>query len=301
MNRPGPAQWMAAGGTALALHAAVLMAFLMQTPQDGAKAPGLGGITVAVSMTATRAGAETEARAQQALSPPETPLAPPEEAAAVTPTIVHAVAETVPETVPAFEPPPAVSPEPAEVVIAQELPPPPKPKQLPKPPAKPVKAMPKPSPAAAASAPRTNPAKKAVTADRTQQASRATTASQGRKDDGRKGQSSDERDAVGGGPVGAPAPNYINVLRYWLERNKTYPKTARRHRMQGVVHLYFRVTRDGRVLAYEIRKTSGHPVLDHEAEAMLERAQPLPKFTDDMKGGYLDVVVPVLFSLRGNS
>ncbi|MEQ8227051.1 MAG: TonB family protein [Rhodospirillales bacterium] len=300
MNRPGPAQWMAAGTTALALHAAVLMAFLMHPPQDGSKAPGLGGISVAVSMTATRAGAETEARAQQALSPPETPLAAPEEAAAVTATTVQAVTETVPEVVPAFEPPPAVTAKPAEVVIAQEAPPP-EPKTLPKPPEKPAKALPKASPAATASPPQTNPAKKAVTADRTQQASHAATASQGRKDNGRKGQSSDERDAIGGGPVGTPAPNYINVLRYWLERNKTYPKNARRHRMQGVVHLYFRVTRDGRVLAHEIRKTSSHSVLDHEAEAMLERAQPLPKFTDDMKGGYLDVVVPVLFSLRGNS
>lgn len=299
MNNPGPTQWMAAGATALVLHAAVLMAFLMQPPQSGAKAPGLGGISVAVSMTATRAGAETEARAQQALRPPETPLAPPQEVSAVTPTVVQAVAETVPEIVPAFEPPPAVTPEPAEVVIAHE--PPPEPKQLPKPPVKPAKAVPKASPTAPASPPQTSPAKKAVTADSTQQASRAATASQGRKDDGRKGQSADERDAIGGGPVGTPAPNYINVLRYWLERNKTYPKNARRHRMQGVVHLYFRVTRDGLVLAHEIRKTSGHSVLDHEAEAMLERAQPLPKFTDDMKGGYLDVVVPVLFSLRGNS
>ena len=93
----------------------------------------------------------------------------------------------------------------------------------------------------------------------------------------------------------------MNQLRYWLERNKTYPKEARRMRQQGVVNLYFRVTRDGRVLAHDIRKSSGHKLLDGEAEAMLKRAQPLPKFPDGMKGGYLDVVVPVLFSLRGNS
>ncbi len=34
---------------------------------------------------------------------------------------------------------------------------------------------------------------------------------------------------------------------------------------------------------------------------MIERAQPLPAFPDDMRGAYLDVVVPVRFSLRGNS
>tara|TARA_R110002124_G_scaffold63978_2_gene175240 strand:- start:76122 stop:76412 length:291 start_codon:yes stop_codon:yes gene_type:complete len=70
---------------------------------------------------------------------------------------------------------------------------------------------------------------------------------------------------------------------------------------QGIVNLHFRVARDGRVLRYDIRKSSGHSLLDDEAEAMLQRAQPLPKFPDDMPGGYLDVVVPVLFSLRGNN
>ena len=106
---------------------------------------------------------------------------------------------------------------------------------------------------------------------------------------------------MGGGPVGNPAPDYMNRLRYWLERNKTYPKKARRLRQQGIVHLYFRVTRDGRVLRHEIRKSSGHPLLDAETDAMLQRAQPLPKFPDGMTGGYLDVVVPVVFSLRGNN
>ena len=127
------------------------------------------------------------------------------------------------------------------------------------------------------------PQETATPADRRQEASRAATATQGRADNGRIGQSADERDAMGGGPVGNPAPDYMNRLRYWLERNKTYPKKARRRRQQGIVHLYFRVTRDGRVLRHEICKSPGHPLLD------------------GMKGGYLDVVVPVVFSLRGNN
>ena len=111
----------------------------------------------------------------------------------------------------------------------------------------------------------------------------------------------DAVDVAGGGPVGTPAPDYINQLRFWLDRNKTYPREARRRRMQGMVYLYFRVARDGRVLDFEIRRSSGHILLDGEAEAMLQRAQPLPPFTDNMKGGYLDITVPVEFSLRGNS
>lgn len=303
MTLPGPGHWTAAGLVALAIHLGVLAAVL-SAPPDGAKAPGLGGIDIALTLTAARAGAEAEARQQQAQTPQNAPsreVSPadavpsaPTEAQAVPPEPVAAVSQPIAELAP---------PVTAEVAVAVE----PK-KSIPVPPAKPVpvksarpdKVTAKTPPKAVAAAP-TKQARPVVPADRAQQASRATSASQGRQDDSRKGQSADERNALGGGPVGTPAPDYINVLRYWLERNKTYPKDARRLRQQGVVHLYFRVTRNGRVLAFDIRKSSGHVLLDEEAEEMLERAQPLPKFPDDMPGGYLDVVVPVLFSLRGNS
>jgi len=301
MTLPGPGPWTAAGLVALALHLGVLAAVL-SAPPDGAKAPGLGGVSVALTLTATRAGGEADARDQTAETPQEVPpadIVPPD-----APTAAPADAAPVPpQPVQAFEPPPPVAAEAAVAITpAQPLP---LPERRPPPPVTvrpPAKAAP-PSPAKPAPAKPTpaKPAPTAVPAPQAREASRAATASQGRRDDGRKGQSAEARDAQGGGPVGTPAPNYVNLLRYWLERNKTYPKDARRLRQQGVVNLYFRVTRDGRVLRHEIRKSSGHDLLDGEAEAMLQRAQPLPKFTDDMKGGYLDVVVPVLFSLKGNS
>lgn len=102
------------------------------------------------------------------------------------------------------------------------------------------------------------------------------------------------------GAVGDLAPDYVRQLRYWLERNKTYPREARRKRMQGVVHLAFRILRDGSVLQARIVKRSGFEILDEEARAMLRRAQPLPPFDASMRGGYLDITVPVSFALRGN-
>ncbi|MBL4720600.1 MAG: energy transducer TonB [Alphaproteobacteria bacterium] len=105
---------------------------------------------------------------------------------------------------------------------------------------------------------------------------------------------------TGGGAVENPSSDYMSQLRYWLNRHKDYPKSARRRRMQGVVYLSFRVTRDGSILTYRIRKSSGFAILDQEAEAMLQRAKPLPRFSDAMRGGYLDITVPVSFSLRGN-
>ncbi|HBC09108.1 MAG TPA: hypothetical protein DC046_16225, partial [Rhodospirillaceae bacterium] len=68
MTLPGPGPWTAAGLVALALHLGVLAAVL-SAPADGAKAPGLGGVSVALTLTAARAGAETDARDQAAETP----------------------------------------------------------------------------------------------------------------------------------------------------------------------------------------------------------------------------------------
>lgn len=123
---------------------------------------------------------------------------------------------------------------------------------------------------------------------------------EGAADTSNTGVGSDAINAEGGGAVKAPSPSYVNRLRHWLERYKVYPKVARRKRMQGVVHLYFRVGREGGVLTQDIRKGSGHHRLDDAALAMLKRAEPLPEFPDDMSGAYLDIIVPIDFSLRGN-
>ena len=59
-----------------------------------------------------------------------------------------------------------------------------------------------------------------------------------------------------------------------------------------------RVNRDGRVLAREIVRSSGHPELDKEVISMIERAQPLPPFPPSMPEDQLALTVPIRFSLR---
>ena len=129
---------------------------------------------------------------------------------------------------------------------------------------------------------------------------------QGRNDvnsearEGLDGQATDAVNAMGGGAVLSSEDDYIRRIRMWLERHKSYSKKARRRRMQGVVQLYFRLDRNGQVLRREIRKGSGHSLLDKAVLAMLDRAQPLPSFPEELEGAYLDLVVPIDFSLRGN-
>ena len=99
---------------------------------------------------------------------------------------------------------------------------------------------------------------------------------------------------------GAPriAPSWQTELVRRLEQYKRYPGDAQSRGVEGIVMLNFSVDRNGRVLAHEIVRSSGHPELDKEVVSMIERAQPLPPFPPSMPEEKLDLTVPIRFSLR---
>jgi protein TonB len=88
-----------------------------------------------------------------------------------------------------------------------------------------------------------------------------------------------------------------SVVKHLL-RYKNYPNQARLRSEEGTVVLSFSVDRDGHVLAHTIVRSSGHPDLDAEVIAMIERAQPLPAFPPSMTEARLDLTVPILFNLQ---
>ncbi|MEQ8442728.1 MAG: TonB family protein [Alphaproteobacteria bacterium] len=153
----------------------------------------------------------------------------------------------------------------------------------------------------AAEAPVEAPAREQASQAAAPAVSRAQTQSAGRVEEGADpGQATDTATTEGGAAVAAASPDYIAQLRYWLERHKEYPREARRRRMQGVVVVALRIGRAGEIMAQEIRDASGHELLDEETLAMLRRATPLPPFPDGMEGAFMDIVVPIEYSLRGN-
>ena len=106
-----------------------------------------------------------------------------------------------------------------------------------------------------------------------------------------------ETDTAAGGSPGA-ARDYFTALKVWLERHKEYPRSAKLRRQQGTAMLHFEMDRQGNVLSYEIRESSGHRLLDREVEDMIKRAQPLPSFPAEMAQATLKITVPVNFSIR---
>ena len=91
---------------------------------------------------------------------------------------------------------------------------------------------------------------------------------------------------------------FLGRLLAQLNRYKQYPRAARAAHIEGVVMLHFVMDAQGKVLSFEIAKSSGRPVLDAEALALIQRAQPLPALPADFPTKTLDAVVPVEFSLH---
>jgi len=73
-----------------------------------------------------------------------------------------------------------------------------------------------------------------------------------------------------------------------LQQNKRYPAAAA-HGEQGTVTFSFVVNAKGQILSQRIVRSSGHPALDNEALAMLQRAQPLPTFLPGMSQQTMEV------------
>src|SRR5699024_417627 len=100
------------------------------------------------------------------------------------------------------------------------------------------------------------------------------------------------------GSVADTPPSYRAKLRAWLIQHKTYPRRARRLRQEGTVVLYFVMARDGRVLHWDIRQSSGHELLDQAVKQLIRSANPMPALPDNTQMQRLALTVPIRFHLR---
>ncbi|MCP5056323.1 MAG: TonB family protein [bacterium] len=96
----------------------------------------------------------------------------------------------------------------------------------------------------------------------------------------------------------AAEARYLSILSRRLAQQRRYPRRARIQRLEGEAVVGFELDRRGRVLWRRIQRSSGHSILDREALAMIERAQPFPRLPAALGKATLEVRVPVQFALR---
>lgn len=92
--------------------------------------------------------------------------------------------------------------------------------------------------------------------------------------------------------------NWQKSLVQKLNRNKRYPREARRAGAQGVSEVAFTIDRSGKVLAARLVSSSGSTALDEEAVAVLERSSPFPPPPSDMAGVTINLMLPINFRIR---
>lgn len=103
----------------------------------------------------------------------------------------------------------------------------------------------------------------------------------------------------------APSASSVAAAKTWqgevlaqLARNKRYPVEARSNHEQGTAFLRFTLDHEGRVVSFNLEKSSGSQALDEETLALIQRAQPLPPAPPEMTQSRIELIVPVDFHLR---
>jgi protein TonB len=91
---------------------------------------------------------------------------------------------------------------------------------------------------------------------------------------------------------------YKSQIRRKIERYRKYPPSARNNHIQGVATISFTLNRQGQVVAARLVKSSGFPILDDEAQALIQRVNPLPAFPKELEINTLELTVPIQFALR---
>jgi protein TonB len=249
---------------------------------SGGETAGQGDAAQAESASTTTADAASAEPAETAPTPPASETTPRATAATEEPT-------------PAPSPVPAVRPEPK---TAEAPPPPPRPQHkpaphpsrlasaLPAPTQPPVPAAAPPTPAPAAEAPTTSAAAAPGSGN-----GAGTMVGQGQGTEGAG------RGVMGSGALQGPGDEYLEKLRRWLAKYKQYPQAAIDKKEEGKVIIGFTLKRDGTVLTAWIERSSGIPLLDEAALAMMHRASPVPPVPDRYKGNELQLAMPVDYSI----
>jgi protein TonB len=103
---------------------------------------------------------------------------------------------------------------------------------------------------------------------------------------------------AGGAGRGSGSPDdYLDRVRRHLERYKRYPEVALKKKEEGTVMVAFTVAHDGTVTKAWITHSSGNPLLDQAALAMLHDGSPVPPVPEQYWDRSGPIIMPVNFSI----
>ena len=90
--------------------------------------------------------------------------------------------------------------------------------------------------------------------------------------------------------------DYFSKVSAWLERFKQYPDEEGQKREAGTVLISFIINSQGKVLSFQIRRSSGSSILDNAAKSLIERANPLPPPPTSWHRNSLKMLLPITYT-----
>jgi protein TonB len=265
---------------------------------DAGAAGGSGGGASKEGPLAQGSEEPTPERAADA-APPESAAEPRTEAQPVPPSPEHRQTETPPAPPQAPQPTTATTTTPTPARPLEPMPPPPPRKPTPPQPTAVAAAPPAPTPAKPTPQPSPSPAPLPQVATSPVPASTPGTPGTGTGRGGPGGVGQGESGA-GHGIIGSgsgPGDDYLERVRRWINKYKTYPDAARKQKQQGGPMLSIHLQRDGTVLDVQIETSSGFPLLDEAALKAVRDASPVPPFPDSYADQEAEIELPFKFQL----
>jgi TonB family protein len=90
---------------------------------------------------------------------------------------------------------------------------------------------------------------------------------------------------------------YAQAIKERIAGQWKYPQEARKKRLEGRLVALFSLNREGALTSMEITRSSGHEVLDREAERAVQSAAPFPPFPSTITVSRLNINVSFDYTL----
>ena len=95
--------------------------------------------------------------------------------------------------------------------------------------------------------------------------------------------------------------SYAQAIKERIAGQWKYPQEARKKKLEGRLVALFSLNREGALTRLDITKTSGHEVLDREAERAIQSAAPFPPFPSTITVSRLNINVSFDYTLTAKT
>ena len=93
---------------------------------------------------------------------------------------------------------------------------------------------------------------------------------------------------------------YLSKIRFHIEKNKVYPKVAKRLNQTGKVHVKFVISRNGEIKHCKIHKNSPFENLDKAALEILEKIAKFEPIPEKLDKDSWEITVPIVYQIARN-